>query len=157
MDNPEVLSLLDSAYQAFTNAVAAIPDEQFLSDMHGWTPRDVVAHLIGWNGLMIEASQSILAGTPPTYYADSPNDYSNINAGFVAAHASQVKSKLLADLEITMKKLMSFIAALPAEELNADHGVTRNGKPATVFHLIHSLIGDYRHHSTEITEWLMSK
>jgi len=157
MANQKLVALLASAQQEFTRGVAALSDEKFLSDMNGWTPRDVVAHLIGWNSLMIEASESLLAGIPPTYYADAPNDYSNINAGFVAEHASPERSKLLADLETTVQELMKFISDLPAEELNAYHGVIRNGKPATVFHVVHSLIGDYRHHSTELSEWLMSK
>lgn len=122
--------------------------------MDGWAPRDVVAHLIGWNGLMIEASLSVMAGSPPAYYEDAPNDYRNINAGFTTKYSSQSKPELLAELRSTMEKLEQFIRSLPAGELTAEHGVTHHsGGPATVARIIDSLAGDYQYHTNQIEEW----
>jgi hypothetical protein len=149
---------LNQAYQEFVDLILSVPDSLFLSPMDGWSPRDVVAHLIGWNGHMIEASASILRGEPPTYYADAPNDYSNINAGFVAMHSSRVKSDLLRDLESTMDGFEAFVQALDPGELIADHGVSHySGRPATVRGIIASLTGDYQSHTRQISEWLQTK
>jgi hypothetical protein len=155
MSNQEVTRSLKVAYQDFTELILSLPEEPFLSSMNGWAPRDVVAHLIGWNGLMIEASSSILAGLPPAYYADAPNDYSNINAGFTARYSSRSKQELLAQLKSSMEGLEAYILALPAVELAADHGVRHyRGGTATVGKVLESLAGDYRYHTNEIREWL---
>jgi hypothetical protein len=96
---------LKHAYQDFTKLILSLTEELFLSSMDGWAPRDVVAHLIGWNNLMIDASSSILVGQPPSYYADASNDYSNINAGFTAQYSSRSKKELLAALESSLDGL----------------------------------------------------
>jgi hypothetical protein len=114
-----------------------------------------VAHLIGWNGLMIEASISILAGKSPSYYDDARNDYSNINSGFTAQYSSRSKPELLAELQSSMEKLEAYIHSLPTDELVADHGVVHHsGSPATVTKIIDSLTGDYQYHTQQIIEWL---
>lgn len=158
MFNQETVLLLKHAYQDFTKLILSLTEELFLSPMNGWAPRDVVAHLIGWNSLMIEASSSILAGQSPSYYADAPNDYSNINAGFTAKYSSGSKQELLAELKSSLDGLEAYVLALPPEELVADHGVRHySGKPATVSKIIESLAGDYRYHTNQIREWLNNR
>ena len=155
MTSQNVTASLEHACQDFTNLILSLSNEQFLSSINDWTPRDVVAHLIGWNGLMIESSLSILAGKPPLYYNDVQNDYSNINSGFTAKHSSQSKQELLAELQSSMKKLEAFIHTLSTEELVANHGVFHYScSPATVSKIINSLAGDYQYHTHQITEWL---
>ena len=155
MTNQNVTLSLKSAYQDFTELILSLSDDQFLSPMNGWTPRDVVAHLVGWNSLMIESSLSILAGKPPSYYDDARNDYSNINSGFTAKYSSESRQELLAELESSMEKFEAFIDSLPAEELTADHGVVHySGSPASVTRIINSLAGDYKYHTNQMAEWL---
>ncbi len=145
---------LNQAHQEFSTLILSLTDEQFLSPMDGWSPRDVVAHLIGWNGLMIEASRSILAGQTPAYYGDAPNDYSQINAGFTTKFSSRSKPELLTELKSSMDKFEAFLAALPAEELTNAHGVIHySGEPATLTRIIASLAGDYRYHIRQIQGW----
>jgi hypothetical protein len=146
---------LTHAYQHFSKLIDSLSSEQFLSPMNGWAPRDVVAHLIGWNDLMIESSLSILAGNPPSYLDDAPNDYSNINASFTTKHSSRSKQELLAELRSSLESLMKFIDGLPIEELTANHGVVDDsGDPATIAEIIASLADDYQDHSREIEDWL---
>jgi hypothetical protein len=154
MTSQNVYLFLSRACQDFTKLILSLSDEQFLSPMNGWSPRDMVAHLIGWNGLMIESSLSILAGKVPFYYDDAPNDYSHINAIFTKKYASRSKQELLAELKSSMEKLEAFISTLPAEELTADHGVSHySGSPASVARTIKSLEGDYQYHTRQIREW----
>ncbi|NOH01065.1 MAG: ClbS/DfsB family four-helix bundle protein [Chloroflexi bacterium] len=154
MNSQNAMLPLDNAFGDFTKLVLSLSDEQFLSPMDGWTPRDVVAHLVGWNGLMIESSTTILAGNPPSYYADAPNDFSSINSGFTTKYSSRSKRELLAELRSSMEELAFFINNLPAEELTADHGVLHHsGVPATVTRIINSLAGDYQYHTRQIAEW----
>jgi hypothetical protein len=146
---------LREARQDFTELILSLSEELFLSPLDGWVPRDVVAHLIGWNSLMIEASSSILAGQTPSYYADAPNDYSHINAGFTARYSPRSKQELLAELKSSLDGLEAYVQTLPPEELAANHGVCHyRGGPATVSEIIESLVGDYRYHTNQIKEWL---
>ena len=154
MYDPHPLIRLKRAYQDFYDGILSLPEALFTSSMNGWSPRDVVAHLIGWNRHMIAASTAILAGETPAYYADAPNDYKNINAGFVAQHASHSKVELLLQLESSMDEFDQYILALPPVELEASHGVVHySGRPATVAGIIASLAGDYQSHTSQVIEW----
>jgi hypothetical protein len=155
MSSQEATHQIRNAYQDFVRIILQLSDEQFRSSMNGWSPRDVVAHLIGWNSLMIEASLSILAGKSPTYYTDAPNDYRNINSGFTSRYSSRSKQELLAELESSMGGFEAFILALPDGKLAVLHGVRHyRGNPATVSKIVASLAGDYQHHTQQIREWL---
>jgi len=158
MEKPNRFGSLRSAFNGFVACIRSLTDEAFLSSMNGWTPRDVVAHLIGWNRLMIQASKSILAGQPPEYYSDAPNDYRNINAAFVKQHSSRSKEELLHELHSSMRDFKSYIASLPSSELSSDHGVMHySGQPATVGKIMGSLAGDYEEHTRQIREWATSE
>ena len=155
MNRHLALPTLRSDFQAFEALILSVPDSEFLSPMNGWSPRDVVAHLVGWNDHMIEAASSILAGKPPAYYADAPNDYKTINARFVAQHSSTSKTELLRDLRSSMDRFVEFLVTLPPVELTADHGVKHySGRPATVIGIIDSLSGDYRDHTRQVRNWI---
>jgi hypothetical protein len=155
MSNQNVSSHLAHAHQHFSKLIGSLSDEQFLSPMNGWAPRDVVAHLIGWNRLMIEASLSLRSGKPPAYYDDAGHDYSNINASFTAKYSSQSKPELLAELQLSLEELVKFVDSLPIEELSSTHGVMHHGgDPATIAEIIESLTSDYEDHAREIEEWL---
>ena len=146
---------LNRAYQDFCGCILTIPDTLFLTSMNGWSPRDVVAHLIGWNRQMVAASQEILRGETPPYYADAPNDYQNINAGFVARFASRSKAELLSELNASMQDLEQYILSLDENALTASHAVIHySRRQATVGGIIASLTGDYQHHQQQIREWL---
>lgn len=155
MSHQEAWQLLKNAYQDFVNIVLTLSDEQFLTPLYEWTPRDIVAHLVGWNSLMIELSQSILAGKPPAYYDDTPFNYSHINAGYTAKFSSQSRDELLEQLKSSLTELEKFILGLSDEELKADRGVRHySGVPATVGKIITSLAGDYEYHTQQIREWV---
>jgi hypothetical protein len=131
------------------------PPEE-LSEMlpDGWDSRDVVAHLIGWNRLMIQASRSILAGQQPEYYSDAQIDYRNINAAFVAEHSSRLKEELLHELHSSMRDFNSYVAGLPGAELSSDHGVMHySGQSATVGKIMGSPASDYEQHTCQISDW----
>jgi aminopeptidase YwaD len=158
LDTTHPFISLKRAYQGFYNCILTLHEDLFLTSMNGWSPRDVVAHLIAWNRHMIQASSAILSGVPPAYYADAPNDYRNINAGYVARYASRSKSELLGELSASMAEFEGYIAALNPGDLVDNHGVFHyRGRPATVAGIIASLTGDYQQHLAEIKTWLRNK
>ena len=157
MDGQSALISYELAYQDFCDCIISLPEALFISPMNGWSPRDVLAHLIGWNWEMIEASRSILRGEAPAYYVDAPNDYRNINARFVANYSSQSKAELLDGLRFSMEDFERYVRSLSQSDLTASHGVFHySGRPATVAGIIGSLTGDYQEHLRQINAWLLN-
>ena len=153
MNHDAALAPLERAWHSLDAAVRALPDERFLAPMRGWSARDIVAHLIGWNRHMIEASGSILRGETPAYYADAPHGYRNLNAAHAAAHASRSREELLRELEGSLLEFKTFVQSLSPAEIENSHGVLHySGRPATVGGIIRSLTQDYRDHTVEIGE-----
>lgn len=151
------LETLRERYTQFYNAAAGVPPEIFLAPMSpgGWSARDTVAHLVGWNFEMVGAGQDLLAGRTPAYYAETSIDYRDMNAAFVATYAEQDKYDLLSDLSISMAQFEDFLFGLDPADLDADFGVTHyRGGPATIARLLDSLGRDYEHHAQEVREWL---
>jgi hypothetical protein len=158
MDNSSDLDALRYAYRDFVACILSLTDTQLLASMDGWAPRDVVAHLIGWNRTLLQASRSILVGQTPAYYSDAPNDYRTINAGLVERYPSRSKDELLGELDGSMKDLDAYLVDLPASELSSDHRVTHyTGQPATVGKVIRSLASEYENHKRQTTDWLMAR
>ena len=158
MDNQNALHAYELAYKDFYDCIISLPEGLFLSPMNGWSPRDVIAHLIGWNQQMVDASQAILRGETPAYYADAPNDYCYINAGFVNKHASRSKMELLEELGTSKDDFERYVRSLEQSELTTNYGIMHySGRPATVAGIIASLTGDYQEHLRQINGWLQSR
>jgi hypothetical protein len=151
MNHDAALAPLEQAWRALDAEVRALPEERFLAPLRGWSARGIVAHLIGWNRHMIEASRSILSGETPDYYADAPHGYRNLNAAHAAAHSSLSRDELLRELEASLLEFKTFVQSLPPAEIDDSHGVLHySGRPATVGGIIRSLAQDYRDHTLEI-------
>jgi hypothetical protein len=39
---------------AFEECIRSLQEDQFLRKLNHWSPRDIVAHLIGWNRALIQ-------------------------------------------------------------------------------------------------------
>ena len=145
----------EETFSCFVVLIRSLSEDLFLASMNGWSPRDVVAHLVGWNSLMRLSCQDILQGKPPAYYADAANDYRDINAGFVARFASRDRETLLEELIGSKQVLVIFLQTVDPAEWEADHGVEHHsGGPATVARVLASLEHDYLDHTRQIETWL---
>ena len=119
----------------------------------GWTPRDVVAHLIGWNLGMIEGSRQLLRGELPFYDEDPGEDYSKINERFVRRHASEDRESLLGELVASAERLGSYLTDLEPGEWARDSEVAHGDDRLTVRDAVDELIADYAHHSDQLCAW----
>ena len=80
---------LEAAADAFAKSIAALPADVFLRRYTDWSPRDVTAHLIGWNEHTLTACHGIPAGRLPFYFADMEDDFSHLTLrwGYIPADA----------------------------------------------------------------------
>ena len=92
------IARLRAAVAALAASAASLSEEGFLTRANGWSPRDIVAHLIGWNRYVIEGSRQIRRGELPFYDVDPGEDYSTVNAALVREYPSQDKQALITTL-----------------------------------------------------------
>jgi hypothetical protein len=147
----EQLSDLDAAFQAFIDTAQGLSPETMLRSLGDWTPRDIVAHFIGWNRITLVGCAELREGVEPFYFYDGTDDYRVVNAGFFRRYPSQDAGALLSEMAATMRALVSYLTTVPDAEWDADTGIVhyRSG-PATPARCVDSLIRDYRKHRDEI-------
>lgn len=143
---------LQRAAARFSSAVRRLSAKQFLERINGWTPRDIVAHLIGWNRHCIRGSRQILVGELPFYDIDPGEDYSRVNAESVARYASTNRRLLLDELEVSVTELEGSLRSLSAHDWGHDFGVRNRGEVVTIQGTIDELIADYYHHQRQLDE-----
>ena len=150
--NPHI-KLLDQAVSKFKTCIQDLSESKFLQPMNGWTPRDVLAHLIGWNRLYIISLREIKTGELPSYFSDDENDYSNVNAESVEMYASTDQGLLLDELEDSSQALQNFLLFLDPNDWKIDFGVRYHGSTITIENQVAELIKDYDDHREEIQAW----
>lgn len=155
MDTKNFMAQFEEAFTRFETLILSLTDDIFLSPMNAWSPRDVVAHLIGWNRITIDGCEDIKEGRPPFYHDDAGDGYVNINAQFITRYSSQDKELLLAELRTTMAELNLYLKSLDPIEWEADYGVQyHRGGAASIARTVAGTAQDYQGHLGEIEEWI---
>jgi hypothetical protein len=153
MNRDQQLDQLDKAYRNFVEGVTSLSTESFLRSLGDWAPRDIVAHLIGWNRNIRIGCGQIRNGLVPFYHKDGPNDYRSINGGLIARYNSTDRAALLRELGVSKDELVAYVTGLDLEDWDKDWGVQHyRGGPATIGRSIESLTGDYINHAEEIRQ-----
>ena len=155
MNKSSQLEQFDSAYEGFVRLVRSLAPEQFLRPIGGWSPRDIVAHLIGWNRNIRTGCLQITNGTAPFYHVDGPNDYRTLNAEFMRTYNSTDREELLSDLAAGRHELKVFFEGVDEQNWSRDFGARHYlGGPATVARSAESITRDYVEHTREIAAGL---
>ena len=151
MTRDEQISQLHKVHQDFVKVVLSMSEERFLSSLGDWAPRDIVAHLIGWNRNIRVGCEQIRTGVSPFYHFDGPNDYRSENAKSIARYSSRERKALLDELATSKDELVAYVTELDEHDWNKDFGPQHyRGGPATIARSIASLTGDYLGHTEEI-------
>jgi Mg2+ and Co2+ transporter CorA len=148
--------------RGFAASVSALDERLFLTKVNAWTPRDIVAHLIGWNRHIVRGAKQILRGELPFFDVDPGPDYSKVNAALVRECGDTDRSVLLERLDESAGELMAFVRALAPTDWDRDFGVRHKGEMlsvestsddvVTVQSTVDDLIADYDHHRGQLDE-----
>jgi len=142
---------LELAYETFIATAKTLSPEEMVKSLGDWTPRDILAHFIGWNRITLVGCAELCEGVEPFYFYDGTNDYRKVNASFIEKFNSTDRDILLTQIKITMDALASYLWTVDENEWELDTGVVHyRGGPATVARCVDSLIRDYRKHREEI-------
>lgn len=144
---------LATAIARFAEAVERQPDELFLQAVDDRTPRDIVAHLIGWNRAAVTASGELRRGQLPACLTDPGPNFSRINALTMAEYASRDKAELLDQLRASAADYDAMLRDLPADEWADNHGIVLGDWPVSNGNLVAALLHDFTHHRGEIECW----
>lgn len=155
MDKANQLQEHDQAYQDFVALVESLTPEQFLQQRGGWAPRDVVAHLIGWNRNIRLGCDEIRAGRVPFYHADAANDYRKFNAEFMQRYSARDIRPLLEELRLASQSLREYFESVDAQDWSRDFGPQHyRGGAATIGRCAESIAREYVEHGQEIAAGL---
>ena len=141
---------LETSVDDLIQMVALLGKKLFLKKINGWTPRDILAHLIGWNRYMIEGGRQIQKGVLPFYDVDPGIDFNKVNARLVKEYSSTNKSDLTGELLLSAKELTQYLHSLDPADWSRDSGVKRDGFSITIKESVDELIADYAHHTAQI-------
>lgn len=147
------ITRLDLCVEGLARCVASLNEELFLGKLGNWSPRDILAHLIGWNRYIIEGSKQIMRRELPFYDVDPGEDYSKVNAVLVSEYSSRDKQELLDELMASAEELKKFLQTLNAGQWERDYGVRHQGATLTIQNTVADLIEDYVHHARQIEDW----
>ena len=95
----EQVNNLNHCIQEFVKCVDSLPESLFLNKMDGWAPRDVTAHLIGWDLYTVRGCQQLKRGELPFYLIDPGDDFCKVNAVLVREYDSKDKEILISQLD----------------------------------------------------------
>jgi mycothiol maleylpyruvate isomerase-like protein len=147
------LETFRTSVREFVECVEALPETLWLTKIVNWTPRDVVAHLIGWNVYVHEGCDLLRAGKTPAYLNDREHDYRHVNAASVERFASRDRRTLLGELDASFQALERYLAELDAATWDADTGVRVNGRPVTIRNSVRAFARDYDSHRRRLEQW----
>lgn len=153
MTSEESIAKFDRTVAEFSHCIESLDDESMLSKLNNWSPRDIIAHLIGWNYHFVKGLAQIRNGELPFYDVDPGENYCNVNAEIIQRITSTKKEELLAELELSADGLKRYIESLSSEDYSRDFGVRHKDEVVTIENTLSELIEDYNHHKKQIEEW----
>ena len=147
----------------FSMSVAALDEDLFLSKLNGWTPRDIVAHLVGWNSYIVLGAKQIVRGELPFYDIDPGLNYSTVNATLVREYDDTDRTVLLERLNESARELMAFLRTITPDVWKRDFGVRHQGENlsvlgsagdvVTIKSTVDELVADYDHHRKQLEDF----
>lgn len=149
-----IISSLRAARRKILDVAYCLPsdkrDQVFLGT---WSTQELLAHLMGWDYTNIDAVKSILEGGLPYFYEYRDRDWATYNALLVSRHKQGHYADLLCSAEASHSALTGFLATVPPEEFDKDHGVRYKGYKVTVARLLQAEAKDEEEHARQIKEF----
>ena len=141
---------LRRSVESFADRVEGLEPGLFLTPLNGWSPRDIVAHLIGWTRYAVTGSDQIRLGELPFYDLDPGENYANVNSRLVRAYPSKDPVTLLAELDGAVIDLIDYLRRLDPDDWAKDFGVRHGDQTLTVSGTVGELIDDFAHHAKQL-------
>jgi len=117
----------------------------------GWTLKDYLAHMSGWDDVLIEALQAHAQNEPISTRVTTGID--NYNAETVTTRKSLSLEQVISEWETTRESLIEALENLPDEKFNQPFTFPW-GEVGTVAYLVEIFVEHEESHSNHLDEWL---
>jgi hypothetical protein len=117
----------------------------------GWTIKDMLAHITGWDDATIDSLRAHVSGQTPATPADRGIDEYNIRT--VASRKDLDYSHILNEWRLTRQVLRTIIEQMPDDKFFEPMVVPWGGK-GTVTYLVDTFRDHEDEHAHDIHEWL---
>ena len=157
MERDDVLERLREAAAELEHLVQHLPERLLSERLERWTPRDVVAHLVGWNHAAVRGLGELLQGQTPFDLQQADDDSRTLNAESVGRWGGQERGQLLAEFRASAQALLRTLESLPEEAWARDFGVRFRGEVLTVRDIAVALVQDCVSHTERLRAWTASR
>jgi hypothetical protein len=119
----------------------------------GWTIKDMLAHITGWDDATIDSLRAHVAGRAPAVPANRGID--EYNARTVTSRQNLDYEHILKEWRLTRQVLHTILEEMPDEKL-FEPLIVPWGNKGTVTYLVDILRDHEEEHAHDINEWLKS-
>ena len=152
MTESEKQALIKQLDEARARLEKLLPDVDPAKEIYpGWTIRQLLAHITGWDDSSIESLRAHVAGQPPATPADRGID--EYNARTVTSRQSLDLEHVIKECRQTRQILKKVIAEMPEDKFSQKF-VLAWGARGTVTGLVNIFIEHEREHTDDIHTWL---
>ncbi len=153
MDKAEVLQNVETESQNLQEAVKGLDNDQMAQTwLDGWSAKDILAHVLGWEREMVVFLERMARGERPTPEGVDYSDPNAWNAKFALEFAPISGSTVLA---VWRQVHMNCLRA--AQALSDDRYGEKDGKPKTANRMLaDNGYEHYQEHTDQILKWRKS-
>ena len=148
---PEIVEYVNFGRRSLLESIEGLSDDELttVSMPGGWTIKDMLAHIIGWDYRIISILPLIAAGRAE----DIPRvDVEQQNWHAVAKFKDKSVAEVLAEIRKTHQQVLDLLTQLDYTEIDRRH--ERQGRVITIrSYVIDNMIEHERQHALEIEQW----
>lgn len=147
MDREQLLKRIDTAWTAFKESYAGLSDAQLTETgvTGDWSVKDVLAHVMTWDGEALKHLPHIIEGDRPPRYSETHGGIDAFNAQMTEQKQNHSLSDVQEQLADTHRRLIAFIQTVPEEHFTRETRFRRRLRLDTYSH--------YPIHTEAIREW----
>lgn len=144
-ERTELIHQLEEARQELRAALEGIKSEMEICP--GWTSKELLAHIAGWDQVTIPSLRAHARGIEPD--ASATGDFDLVNVQLIETYQALSHSRMAGECERVRDELKTAIEEMPEERL-AEPFLFPWGERGTVAELVAILAGHDREHAQEI-------
>jgi hypothetical protein len=152
MTKPDRKSLLHHMDETRAKLEGLLPQIDLRKEIYpGWTIRDLLAHVTGWDIATIDAIRAFLNGTPT--FSSGIHDLDEYNALSISARTGLDDGQIISEWRLTRQELRSIVEQFPEASFDDPIPVPWGGK-STVTDLMKLFCDHVDYHSRDVITWL---
>ena len=160
MTRERLLDLIGMERAALEDLVPELSEEQMTTPgvVGEWTVKQVLAHVAGWERLLLSWLDMTVRGETPEGYAPGypigEEGMHRLNADMVAETASRPLADVLTEFHKTRGRVLAGVGSLTDEQINRPGAAPWTGDRPLLPFIAGNTYEHYREHAAEIRAWL---